>query len=283
MAKVTFMIGNGFDLACGLKSSYKDSYEGYINSASSSDVIMRFKKAIEKDIETWADFEMKIAEYAKNFNSEAELVECISDYKTYLNNYLEKEQQNIIDLQEYNEKLNNAWINEIERSLKKFYSMLTPNAQRSISLSLTDNYPTQYQFISFNYTNILDVLLEELLRHCKENSTNLLCKIPSIHIHGKLGVDVTLGVDNESQINNLPYSLSNRGKRRIIKTSFIEEYDTKRKEDALSYIESSNTICVFGLSLGESDITWRMALLDWLLRDNNHHVVYFNYSLATKP
>ena len=44
MASITFMIGNGFDLACGLKSRYTDTYEGYVSSDSSSPVIEKFKK-----------------------------------------------------------------------------------------------------------------------------------------------------------------------------------------------------------------------------------------------
>ena len=55
---VTFMIGNGFDINCGIKCSYRDVCAGYSKTESKSELIAEFKKNIDKDLDTWADFEM---------------------------------------------------------------------------------------------------------------------------------------------------------------------------------------------------------------------------------
>ena len=47
MSNVLFLIGNGFDLNCGLKSRYIDAYNYYCSKTSNnSEVIKKFKKEL---------------------------------------------------------------------------------------------------------------------------------------------------------------------------------------------------------------------------------------------
>ena len=284
MSGITFLIGNGFDLACGIKSRYIDSYKSYIESDSKTDTISRFKKTIERDIDSWADFEMKMAEYARVFNDDTELTECIRDYSAFLNNYLLQEQKQFQNATKNDDNLLSAMVDEMGRSFCCFFDALTKNDRREILATMSDGRQYVYRFISFNYTKIFDELadaaftLNSLSKYTKNNYSNQ----PVIHIHGELENDVVLGVDNASQLKDLPYKLSRRGSRNIIKPTFIKEYDDKRQSDAFSYIQSSNIICVFGLTLGESDLTWRKALAAWLLEHQRHHLIFYKHSLATK-
>lgn len=284
MSVVTFLIGNGFDLACGLNSRYKDTYKGYTGSPSSSDVIKSFKDNIEEDIETWADFEMALAEYARKFEKEEDLIECIRDYKAYLIWYLKRERENFYSFLQNNADKRDALIQEMIPFLVCFFRDLTKNDRDAIWSALTNSYPPiSCQFLSFNYTDIFDELEKQAFPWIENNGDNLIYSDnPVLHIHGKLGEDVVLGIDNESQLVNLKYQLSNRGRRAIIKPTAVEDYDTKRKKEALSQIQSSNVICVFGLSLEESDLTWKNAVRDWLLMNPDHHMVFFDYKLADK-
>ena len=70
-----FLIGNGFDLNCGMKTAYRDIYPGYVKEPSESNIIFNFKKSIAEDINTWGDFELAMAEYAGTLKNEAELLE----------------------------------------------------------------------------------------------------------------------------------------------------------------------------------------------------------------
>lgn len=277
MPHITFMIGNGFDLSCGLKSRYKDTYDEYISSPSSSDTIEKFKKTIDKDIDSWADFEMKMADYAKKFQSESELIECVRDYTNHLNSHLVNEQGQFLRVVRQDQSIINSVAREFNNTLQKFYYGLTKNDINAITFIL-NNGPCHYHFICFNYTRTIDTLRGFL----KSGSANSDYS-EIIHIHGQLGNDdIVLGVNDESQLQPLPYKLSNRGKRVIIKPTFVEQYDYARKQEALDKIAKSNIICAYGLSLGESDSMWREALANWLLSDKDHHLVFYIHKYSKK-
>ena len=283
MANITFLIGNGFDCACGLKSRYLDTYDGYIKSESATKRIADFKKIIEKNIATWADFEMKLAEYAHTFNNESELIECICDYKEYLNTYLLQEQQRFLGFGKGIGSVESAVRLEMAKSLFYFFEGLIPNDKQAVLSALNDARAIYYQFISFNYTTVFDELISDVFSHDElaSLSKKSISHYPVIHIHGRLNNDVVLGVDNESQLSEVQYSLSSRGKRNILKPDFIDQYDTQRKKNALMCIQSSTVICAYGVSLGESDLSWRKALAEWLF-DRSHHLVYYRHSLSSK-
>ena len=101
-----------------------------------------------------------------------------------------------------------------------------------------------------------------------------------INIHGTLGNDVVLGVDNEAQLNHIQFDLSKRGKRAFLKPFFNDEFDKRRAEEAERIIKSSNIICVYGMSLGDSDLTWRKMIKEWLQGNPAHHLFYFCYSAS---
>ena len=72
--KQLLIIGNGFDLACGLKSSYKDFFDNYLKSISSTDSKMYWEKYFQNmsylnssnDDYTWTDIETQIFTQLQN-------------------------------------------------------------------------------------------------------------------------------------------------------------------------------------------------------------------------
>lgn len=65
---ITFMIGNGFDVGIGLKSKFKDFFPIYkILSEDKDEQIKKFSEDINKDIDTWADFEKELGVYTTQF------------------------------------------------------------------------------------------------------------------------------------------------------------------------------------------------------------------------
>ena len=95
---ITFLIGNGFDLNCGLKSSYQDVYNEYCKiNETDSELIKNFKKNIKNDYKTWGDFELAMAEKINDFKSENDFVKCIIDFKTYLVKYLSEEKRKFFE------------------------------------------------------------------------------------------------------------------------------------------------------------------------------------------
>ena len=104
---ITFLIGNGFDLNCGLKSSYNDMYDGYCEEEETdSKAIKKFKNLINKNLENWSNFEWTMAEMINEFETENDFIECLTDFEKYLNNYLAKEEANFFEKYQTNEIIN---------------------------------------------------------------------------------------------------------------------------------------------------------------------------------
>ena len=262
--KITFLIGNGFDLRMGMKTRFTDMYEGYIAQNSATDAIRKFKEMLEADApnyKTWGDFEMAMAEKAKEFDDEDSFIECLRNFKLYMVSHLQNEQKNIDDRMAIGKDTRGICAKEVLRSIEQFYTQLRPNVVNAFLRLGAQEHPT-YNFISFNYTSVFDSLLP------------LYVNGP-VHIHGKLGADVVLGADNLDQVKNLPYVTSRKFNRAFIKPEFNKNYDNARLANAEEIINRSDVICVYGMSLGKSDLSWTRKLKEWLLAHKDNHLVYF--------
>ena len=88
------IVGNGFDLNCGLKTRYTDVYAEYVLTKSDSKTICSFKEDISDNFANWSDFELGMVEYAKRLNSCEELMECVNDFNHFMHQYLLGLQEN---------------------------------------------------------------------------------------------------------------------------------------------------------------------------------------------
>ena len=263
---ITFLIGNGFDLRMGMKTRFADMYEGYIAQDSATDTIRKFKEMLEADAPnyiTWGDFEMAMAEKAKEFEDEDSFIECLRDFKLYMVSHLEKEQQRFQSRTAVGKDVRGRCIDETTKSIEKFYTGLRPNVVNEF-IRLGANSNPEYRFVSFNYTNAFDYVLSPFAGEV-------------IHIHGRLGSDIVLGADNIGQVTDLPYKTTKRFERAFIKPEFNKIYDNSRFKKAKSIIDGSDIICIYGMSLGKSDLSWTKQLKNWLLAHKNNHLVYFVY------
>lgn len=267
-----FLIGNGFDLNCGMKTAYRDIYPGYINEPSDSKVINTFKQAMSSEIDTWGDFEMSMAKYAGALRSESELLECVRDFSSYANDYLSKEEQTVRTYLKKPEVMNLA-AKEMLNSFRSFYLDCSHNINRIMQNRHADSFNGIYA-VSFNYTHIFDVIFNQL------RSQYNLSYMSITHIHGQLNEDPILGIDNESQLN-VGYPISRKAKRGFIKPFFNKCFDQERAQHTLNRIEAASTICTYGLSLGDSDLTWRNTLLAWLSESAEHHLFIYDYRFST--
>lgn len=270
---VTFLIGNGFDLNLGMRTSYSDVYKEYMKTPSKSDSIAKLKQDLDKNYKNWADFEMGMADYAARELTEDQLVECVRDFRNFLIDYLDQEQQHWLGYFSERDTLDEH-CEEMCRSYREFYYDLIPNERLYIERYLSNPHRPIIDFrtISFNYTILLDYFIETNSKNAEIN----VCH-PVLHPHGKGADGIALGIDNEHQ-TALP--LSRKGKRAFVKPYFNQDYDSKRVDDAIEVIEKSDIICIYGLSLGDSDQAWRDALAQWLQEDPNGRIVWYAYEVA---
>ncbi len=264
---ITFIIGNGFDLNLGMKTRYVDVYDSYIASPSKSKVIESFKKRIANDYENWSDFELGMAEFAREFSTEDDFILCVRDFKQHMVQWLTREQQEFLRKVDTNNASSEIAV-EFYRVLKNFYKGSTPNVTNAIS-RLISVYGSTTSFISFNYTSVLDAIVKLTVQY--HRNSLLDWKMP-VHIHGLLSGDVVLGVDDMEQINNGFYG-GKKLKRAFVKPYFNVNFDGDRVTRATEIIESSKIICTFGWSFGKTDATWVEMVKKWLLSNNDHHLI----------
>lgn len=94
--KILYLIGNGFDLAQGLKTRYSDFYKAKIlNRPLSGDILNKLQSSIKDDIKSWADMEKRLGEFSSEMGT-VEDVDTVYDFlKEELRNYLMNEQERI--------------------------------------------------------------------------------------------------------------------------------------------------------------------------------------------
>lgn len=275
MKNITFLIGNGFDLNLGLKTRYTDMYEGYINLHSTDPDIKKLKELLRADApgyETWGDFEMAMARHAQSYQNEDAFVKCVRDFRKYLIDYLTEQNAKFPKLCEETVNGTRACIQEFRESLQSFYLGQTPNVMNAIKQRISSVDGQKYNFIVFNYTTILDYIDTERRDRGGAYNTEIT------HIHGKIGSDIVLGIDNLDQLTDVPFSLTKKAERAFIKPHFNQEYDSARLKRAIEMIDNSDVICVYGMALGESDRMWIERLIRWLKSDQGNHLIYYAYS-----
>ncbi len=289
MTNILFLIGNGFDLNVGLKTSFKDVSKIYLNSSSDKPYINEFKKEIKEYPDLWSYFEKQFGLYAEKFSLKNvdEYHDCLKDFRGVLINHLRQEESRInYDLHE------DEIISVFKKSIMNVYSSLEEESKNIISSLVSPQNSVVYNFITFNYTNILEKCLSLLKPSIFIRKTSLPTGHSTayqdsrgeiIYIHGTTELLPIIGVDNEKQINNTEL-VQNEGFREIIikpiANNFIKNLKNQRTKEL---IFKSQVIIIFGMALGETDGTWWIQIVRWLKSNNNHHLVIFIYDPVYNP
>lgn len=150
---ITFLIGNGFDLNLGLKTSYKDFYKYYINKAP-NDLIA---KSIKKDYKLWSDLELGLGNFSEKLDDlqVLEFLDSKALLEKHLSDYLKKENS------KFSISKGNEFIKEFVNKIALLYNDLNMKEKKVYKRFLNSaNAPLTYSFISFNYTNTLDRMIE---------------------------------------------------------------------------------------------------------------------------
>lgn len=269
--RITFLIGNGFDLNIGLNTKYGDFYKYYIKKHEHDNDMLA--NEIKGNIEKWSDLELKLGEFTKEvlpgyeedfWNSEENLE---NDLAIYL-----EEQMKKVSLKE--ERKRKAIAYSMHNSLTKFHETLPETLKNQIEkiVSLTDEI--EYSFITFNYTDALDQYLKAAMEHF------LIPLFPDegeevLHIHGTLIDSMVLGVDDTSQIANSVFISSATSRQRLIKKEINKFYGNRKIEKAYDIIAGSRIICIYGMSIGATDKMWWQCIADWLQGDNSRKLIIF--------
>lgn len=295
--KITFLIGNGFDINLGLKTKYKDFINYYKNfdyvervfneeiiinqEKRKKELIDLFKKNIKNDIEMWSKGELALGKYTSELSEgEGDIFSIyLTDFGDELSKYLIEQETHI----DYN--LNKEQIN---KSFKKIIN-ISDSFSRAENNDLREIYEYysfqnfELEFITFNYTNTLDNCIKQLNSKILNTHTfnssekNEIISDNIYHIHGDVN-EMVLGVNDESQISNI--DIFNCDLRDIYLNSFLKEKNNKLygkliEEEVISLLDSSKILYIYGMSIGETDKRWWKRLCEWLNRDDMRRLIIY--------
>ena len=281
--KSVVLVGNGFDISIGMKTSAHDFIESFVqeNARSDNQFAKNLAARISADgIDTWADYEQMVGQYSESFN-----LSSVGDYlgqkealDDYLGDWLEKESELV------SEDFVRGNASKCLSSLTRFRRDLPERQQDQIE-RMIKNHPSEdwsVDILCFNYTDALLKMYQVLggegtkLGSFKPNRYSILGKF--IFAHGSLEQrEVISGVDNPSQIASSELSKLEEVKRVLVKEEIeASVYQRTRDVDALSLIKKANMIYVFGMSYGVTDERWWRAIDERMRSDGSCLLVLFS-------
>jgi hypothetical protein len=249
---ILFILGNGFDINLGMATRYSDFYKYYISQSSKSDIIAQLKNSITANLKNWSDLELALGEYTENISSLNDFDEIFDDIGDNLSEYLQHQEDSFdydkIDLKKVFSHLSNPesfLLKADEESVKEFRDNWS-------------NYQWNTSIFTFNYTCIIEKLLGDgqlnLLIGTHKQAPIILNKIE--HIHGYLNNRMIIGVNDISQVKNVEFHTKQDILEAIIKSKCNQVQKHNIDKLFKSEILSSNLICIFGSSIGDTDKIW---------------------------
>ena len=255
---IVFLIGNGFDLNLDLKTKYRNFYDYYISLPSKNPTIEKFKKVLSENLDNWADLELELGKYANNFGIENEndFVELLYDIQDALADYLDKQDVAFTVTEDDKKKAIS--------DLSEFEKYLTPREREEFLVYKNPHNTSSFdvKVITFNYTQTFEKIygwnsraLDLGSRRIGNSSYGTIMSLFE-HIHGTTTSNMILGVNDISQIENEALRNSIMIQRALIKTEMNVNAGTMRDDRCARAIEAADVICIYGMSLGDTDRFW---------------------------
>lgn len=280
---ITFLIGNGFDLNYGLKTSYQDFYKYYMTLPESKDDLLA--TSIMEEPKLWSDLEVGLGVLFGKTDAKdlKEFFDSKFRLEDALVNYLTNEQKKFVV------KNQDALIAEFKKNVANFCNDFLEQDRQEYLSFLRSNGEINYWFVTFNYTNILDGIVEKsapnnIFSSHSWNGTNCNDRIkPVFHIHGTLKDGFILGIDSEKQGSESTFTQYPRYKKFLIKRITNRNLKNNKNETLEKVLANSRYICLYGLSIGETDESWWKQIANWLNHNSQNRLVIYNHLNGPVP
>lgn len=277
--RITFIIGNGFDIHIGLKSRYTDFYPYFKANASIDNIISNWMK---KDNTLWSDMELSLGRSLEKLNLEEKerFYESREELEDLLCMYLEAEQEKF-QVRGKEEK----YLEEFIRSIDSFSNGLSPADKNKVNALMNASGAESFEYtpISLNYTNCLDKVVklaqkEKPFRSHLYRGHKILDNISGVfHAHGSIEDGIIMGVSNKSQINNNELCEDSVFLSVFLKARLNDGVGQLRNEQIASYINSSMIIAIYGASMGETDSYLWEQIYRRMVVNPNVLLIFYHY------
>lgn len=282
---VTYLIGNGFDIALGLDTSYRSFYDKVLVPLT-SDTSNTIIKEICSDKDAWADMELSLGQLTSDQIDPESFFDNKIEIEELLERYLFNEQEAFSC--DYSDELQNV----VKKAFCSFHNELKDTERIAIDniIKRHNGEHHLFQVISFNYTNTLDEIFKvikevngETIDAYSHSNRTYQKRLGQIHhVNGILGEGIILGVNDESQIADAQLNSDESILATTIKSRANLQKGSRSTEIAEELINRSDIICVFGMSYGVTDRYWWTQLCGWLTQHNDRRLILFNYNPNVK-
>lgn len=272
-----YIIGNGFDKAQGLNTSYPEFYN-FLQTLplSENKYLGKIIESITDEVELWSDMEIGLGKFTKEVTDSESFEELYFYLHDKLQEYLKEESLKFSPSDELKSKF--------VKDFFYFRSLLTDaDAIRYgnfFNKNGLGNYSKGFDIMTFNYTNTIETLFSlKGNEFPKSFNGGLLNSIT--HIHGVLDDSIILGVDNEEQIDNEQFKINQDIKDFLIKEQTYSSFKTTNHINCEQRINNANVIILYGVSLGSTDQRWWKIIGENLVRRKNLALIHFIYAPDT--
>lgn len=269
--KILFVIGNGFDIKLGLNTRYRNFYDSYHSTESSCDAVKKLKRNISSEYENWADLELGLGQYSEHIADDQEGLIVYKDILYGLQDYLTQEEN------KYDYDISGS-----EKILSDFFhpeNYLRWREKQSIFSHFNRAVEWRVRVITFNYTKTLEKVLGNPALPIEVSYENEgVRKLTHIvHVHGYIGDRMVLGVNDPSQIKNQSWQSNNRLLRRYVKPKHNDTYKLDHERLSSELITYSDVMCLFGVSIGQTDKLWWEKIANRLNASNSTRLIIFYF------
>ena len=242
------IVGNGFDLSMGFKTSYGDFMKSsYFPHEETSSLCSYLHNQYEENM-GWIDIENELSEYSRMLTTKK------------LN---AKKFNTILDIDSLREEYD-----ELKSSLKLYLQEETKRAfgpsPDNPAKRVIDQLPAESKIISFNYTSIIERMTRD--RFCASKG-NLL------HIHGSLAPydDIVFGVEDSAKLSKEHVFLYKAHSRHL------------RVQEFSDWLNSAERIIFYGYSLGDTDRQYFEKFFRKLCSDDRTYteLVFYYYDQSS--
>lgn len=269
---ILYILGNGFDKAQGLATTYPEFYADWLKRKPESELEQKVLNSIQGDYETWADLEKGLGEYSAKWADEREFRKILNLFNARLKEYLIAQNNRLEGMDLSRAKLLNHLCQPelfLEPSVRAVYERLVYSSHTSVHIDV----------VTFNYTNTLELALRGIYRGdiLQQFYNNNYYFDGILHLHGTLDEMILVGVNDESQIANVTFRDNQYLRKSFIKPEINEGCMNTRNSDFSIKIESADIIVFFGASIGETDNLWWHLIGLRMAEKNPPLLLYFPY------
>lgn len=263
--KITVIVGNGLDISLGLSTTYRSFYN-YVKKHKLHPQNSIYKNIAKSNPEWWADFELGLGRFTNDIELVTEKERKV--WSQTLNDELDEIKK---DLKMYMKEQNDLADDEI-KNIEFFPGTLYDGLEEGQVANVRRFFvqlPTEIRFITLNYTSVLETIFPTIGREITDYRYIIPNRVH--HIHGSTVRKISLGVNDESQISSY---VDIKEKDFLIKPRVIELMNDRRIDILNSYINGSNLIVLYGLSLGATDKYIWEKVIEWLKRGDGLLIIH---------